>query len=146
MHRDVVRARELGAAGIVLGALQPDRSVDVAATTALIAAARPLPVTFHRAFDVCADLDAALTTLIELGAERVLTSGGAPTAERGLATLTRLSRAASGRIGILPGGGVNERNVRAIVAATGATQVHASLRRPEDAAKIRGMVSALASP
>jgi copper homeostasis protein len=86
--------------------------------------ARPMSVTFHRAIDVSRDADEALETLIELGVERVLTSGRAATALAGIGVIGRLVQRAAGRISILPGGGVNEDNVRRIVDGTGAREVH----------------------
>jgi copper homeostasis protein len=124
MRRDIAHARSLGADGVVLGLLRPDGSVDVERTRALVEAARPLPVTFHRALDVARDADQALDALIALGVDRVLTSGQAATAPEGAAVIARLVRRAAGRIGILPGCGIDETNVRRLVADTGAREVH----------------------
>src|SRR5207249_4170225 len=82
--------KDAGAHGIVTGALTASGEISRAQTAALIAAARPLPVTFHRAFDLCDDLSAALESLILMGVERVLTSGGAPTAPEGAGRIDRL--------------------------------------------------------
>jgi copper homeostasis protein len=124
MRRDVAQAKELGADGVVFGLLTPDGRVDVPRTRALVELARPLPVTFHRAIDVTPDAGAALETLIELGVERVLTSGQAPTVPEGLDVIARLVRRAGGRIGILPGCGIDETNVREVVDKTGVREVH----------------------
>jgi copper homeostasis protein len=124
MRRDIAHARALGAHGVVLGLLDRDGAVDVARTRALVDAARPLPVTFHRAFDVSRDPAAALDALIGLGVERVLTSGQAPTASEGAELIAEMVRRAAGRIGILPGGGLNENNVAGLVARTGVREVH----------------------
>ncbi len=124
MRRDIGQARALGAGGIVLGVLQPDGRVDAARTRLLVEAARPLEVTFHRAFDVTPDAGAALETLVALGVDRVLTSGQAPTALEGCRRIAALVQQAAGRIGLLPGGGISEHNVRQVVAATGAREVH----------------------
>jgi copper homeostasis protein len=124
MLRDVAHARALGADGLVLGLLDRSGAVDVERTATLVEAARPLPVTFHRAFDVARDPEEALDTLIGLGIERVLTSGQAPTAPEGAELIARLVQWAAGRIGILPGCGVDETNVRELVAQTGAHEVH----------------------
>jgi len=83
-----------------------------------------LRVTFHRAFDVCRDPAAALETLIVLGVDRVLTSGQAATAPQGAPAIARLVRQAAGRTAILPGGGIAEDNVAALVRATGVSEVH----------------------
>ena len=124
MRRDIAHARALGADGVVLGLLDRGGSIDGARTTALVDAARPLPVTFHRAFDVARDPEEALEALVRLRVERVLTSGQATTAPEGAALITRLVRQAAGRIGILPGCGLDETNVREFVAQTGAREVH----------------------
>src|SRR2546430_1009186 len=89
-----------------------------------LAAARPLHVTFPRAFDVCRDASRALETLVALRVERVLSSGQAATAPEGAETIAGLVRQAAGRIGVLPGGGVTPENAAALVRATGATEVH----------------------
>jgi copper homeostasis protein len=132
MRREVAWARRLGAAGVVLGILDPDGAVDVERTRILVEEARPLAVTFHRAFDVCRDPAAALDVLVGLGVERVLTSGQAATAEAGIPLLRRLVERAAGRIGIVAGGGVRAANVRRIIAETGVAEVHlrAATTRP----------------
>jgi len=124
MRRDIAHARELGADGVVLGLLDRGGAVDVERTRALVAAARPLPVTFHRAFDVARDPDEALDALVDLGVERVLTSGLAPTALEGMPLIARLVQRASGRIGILPGCGIDDTNVRDLVGQSGVREVH----------------------
>ena len=126
MLRDVVLARRLGANGVVLGALDPDGSVSLARMRALIEAARPMSVTFHRAFDVARKVTEALEALIELGVERVLTSGQMRTAAEGIAAIAGLISQAAGRVIILPGGGINEENVGQIVSGTGAREIHLS--------------------
>jgi len=135
-----VKAAGWAAQGIVTGALRPDATVDETLTRELIAAARPLPVTFHRAFDSCDDVEEALETLIALGVTRVLTSGRAATAPEGAATIAKLVRLAAGRIGIIAGGGVKADNVAALVRTTGVREVHLSTK---DADKIRRVVAAL---
>ena len=124
MLEDIERAKQAGADGVVIGVLSADGEVDVDRTRQLIGAARPLQVTFHRAFDVCRDAPRALEALVALGLERVLTSGQAATAPDGAETIARLVRQAAGRIGVLPGGGVTPDNVAALVRATGVTEVH----------------------
>jgi copper homeostasis protein len=124
MRRDVAHAKALGADGVVLGLLTPDGRVDVERTRVLVEAARPLPVTFHRAIDVARDPEEALEALIALGVERVLTSGQAPTAPEGVDVIATLVRRAQGHIGILPGCGIDETNAAALVARTGVREVH----------------------
>jgi len=142
MLDEVRRVKDAGAQGIVTGTLRPDATIDAERTRDLIAAARPLPVTFHRAFDECRDAARALETLIGLGASRVLTSGGAATAPEGAATIAKLVRLAVGRIGILAGGGINGDNVAALVQASGVREVHLSTK---DADKIRRVVESVRS-
>lgn len=129
MLRDIRHAAAFGAAGVVIGALSRDGTVDGEGTRKLMMAARPLPVTFHRAFDACRERGQALEALISLGVDRVLTSGGAATAESGVDVLRELVARASGRIGILAGGGVNESNVARIVDGSGVSEVHVRLTR-----------------
>ena len=124
MLEDIRRAKQAGAQGVVTGVLRADGEIDADRTGELIAAARPLHVTFHRAFDVCRDASRALETLVALGVERVLSSGQAATAPEGAETIARLVRQAAGRIGVLPGGGVTPDNAAALVRATGVTEVH----------------------
>ena len=124
MLEDIRRAKQAGAQGVVTGVLRADGEIDADRTGELIAAARPLHVTFHRAFDVCRDASRALETLVALGVERVLSSGQAATAPEGADTIARLVRQAAGRIGVLPGGGVTPDNAAALVRATGVTEVH----------------------
>jgi copper homeostasis protein len=103
LKKDVIAMKSAGADGVVLGVLKPDRSIDVQRTAKLIAAARPMSVTFHRAFDDVRDPARALADLIKLGADRVLTSGLANTAWEGQHTIRALVHAAQGRITILAG-------------------------------------------
>lgn len=125
MIADIERARANGAAGLVIGALDADGAVDRAVMARFLAAARPMSVTFHRAFDVVPDRAAALETLISLGVDRVLTSGGAPSAEEGVRELRHLVEEAAGRIVILAGGRIRFGNAAAIVQATGVREIHA---------------------
>ncbi|MQY04705.1 copper homeostasis protein CutC [Actinomadura macrotermitis] len=124
MEHDVRLAREAGAHGVVIGALTPEGTVDVPLTERLIAAAGGLPVTFHRAFDMTADPFAALDTLAGLGVARVLTSGQEVSALEGAPLIAELVRHAGDRIVIMPGGGITDRNVARIVAATGVKEIH----------------------
>lgn len=125
MINDIDYCKSVGAAGIVVGALTPEGAIDVAAMQRLIAAARPLPVTFHRAFDVCTlDPFDALETIISLGCTRLLTSGMAENAWAGRELIARLVQAAGDRLIILAGRGVNPENVNSLAAATGAREFH----------------------
>jgi copper homeostasis protein len=124
MRRDVACAKRFGAAGVVFGVLGRDGAVDGERTRLLVEDARPLAVTFHRAFDVCREPLGSLEALIAAGVDRVLTSGQAATAEAGLPLIERLVRHGAGRIGVVAAGGVREGNVAAIVARSGVTEVH----------------------
>ena len=124
MLRDIATARTAGAEGVVIGALDREGRVDPQLTRRLTDAARPMAVTFHRAFDLTRDPAEALETLIGLGIERVLTSGQALSALRGTATIAALVRQAGGRIAVMAGGGINEANAARVVKETGVTEIH----------------------
>ena len=124
MVRDIMIARQAGTQGIVIGALTRDGSVDVHATRALVGAAAPLPVTFHRAFDLTQDLGEALDVLIACGVQRVLTSGGARRAGEGIARLASLAARAADRIVVMAGGGISAESAAAIVDRTGIRELH----------------------
>jgi copper homeostasis protein len=127
MRKDIVAAKAMGVDGVVLGALTNDNEVDRPSTRTLINLARPLQVTFHRAFDACRDLDRALEDVIASGADRILTSGGKTGAESGLSTIAALQLNAGQRIRIMAGGGIRASNVRTIALDTGVREVHTSL-------------------
>lgn len=127
MERELDFLRGTAVAGVVLGALTEDGRVDPRSTARLVAAARPKSVTFHRAFDEVRDRSAALEDLVQLGIERVLTSGGAPDAFAGRAAVRELVQQANGRIVVLAGGGVRPANAAAILAATGVDEIHGSV-------------------
>lgn len=112
--------------GIVCGALTPEGRIDTAALREMVEAAAGKPFTFHRAFDRCTDPQEALEAIIEAGCARILTSGLQPTAEAGIPLLRQLNEQASGRIIIMPGGGVNIQNARLILDQTGCREIHGS--------------------
>ncbi|MCP3957067.1 MAG: copper homeostasis protein CutC [bacterium] len=124
MLRDLEVAREAGADGVVFGALLPDGRTDAELTARLIAASRPMSVTFHRAFDMTRDPSEALETLIELGIDRVLTSGQEAGVMEGLELVAELIRKAGDRIVVMPGCGITPRNLGQVLRATGAREVH----------------------
>jgi copper homeostasis protein len=130
MRHDIAIAKRLGANGVVFGILDVNGNVDIARTRTLAEFAHPLEVTFHRAFDMSADLLLALEDICSAGADRILTSGGKSSSLLGRARIAQLIKNARGRVGIMPGGGIKPGNVRRLVDQTGAKQVHVSLLRP----------------
>jgi copper homeostasis protein len=127
MEREMETARRMRVDGLVFGILQRDGQVDVRRTQRLVELARPLPVTFHRAIDVSADIYKALKHVLQTGAVRVLTSGGAATAPEGAPCLAKLVKAASGRIVVMPGCGITASNLRQVAKSTRAHEFHAGL-------------------
>lgn len=123
MKQDIENAKKLGANGVVLGILNPDGTVDETRTSELIRLASPLAVTFHRAFDVTRDPFEALEAIIRTGAERILTSGQQPSADKGVNLLAALVKQAAGRIEIMAGAGVSAGNA-AQLAAAGVDALH----------------------
>jgi copper homeostasis protein len=128
MKQDILFCKGLGAEGVVLGVLKADGSVDIERTGELVELARPMQVTFHRAFDMTADPFQALEDIISLGIERILTSGQASGAMAGAELIEQLNNRANNRIIIMPGGGITEQNVAELINKTGVKEVHASLR------------------
>lgn len=128
MMNEVKLCKDLGCDGVVIGLLSKDGSIDIKRTSKIVEAAYPLEVTFHRAFDRCKDAFEALEQLVEIGCQRILTSGQQPTAPRGIDLITRLVRAADERIIIMPGSGVRKENIKELAEKTGAKEFHSSLR------------------
>lgn len=128
MREDVRLAKEIGADGVVFGCLTAEGEIDRQRTEELLTLARPLNVTFHRAFDMCRDPQRGLEDLIALGVDRLLTSGQEATCLEGLEQIAALQQQAAGRIIILPGGGITPRNLRRIVEGTGVSEVHLAAR------------------
>lgn len=127
MKRSITNAKESGMDGVVLGVLTKDNRVDVEQTRQLVEFAKPLPVTYHRAFDEAADLPQALEDVIQSGAKRILTSGGAKSALEGAAVLAELIEAAGERIVIVPGAGISARNIEQVAQRTRAREFHSGL-------------------
>ena len=125
MRADILMAKSLGANGVVLGILQADGTVDEVHTRALIDFAKPLPVTFHRAFDMTRNPQEALEAVVRTGAVRILTSGQQQTVEAGLSTIRNLTKQAVGRIEIMAGAGVNAQNAERLIEA-GVDALHLS--------------------
>ena len=126
MKRDLLQYQKLSVDGLVVGILNPDGTIDKKRCKELIEKARPLKVTCHRAFDMTRNPLEALEDCIEIGFDRILTSGQQAKASLGAELIAELVRKASGRIKIMPGSGINESNVVDIVAKTGVTEIHFS--------------------
>ncbi|MEE6486326.1 hypothetical protein FKM82_014573 [Ascaphus truei] len=132
MKADIRLAKIHGADGLVFGALTEDGRIDTELCMELLAVSRPLAVTFHRAFDMVYDPAVAMETLISLGFERVLTSGCDSSALEGLPLIKRLVEQAKGRIIVMPGGGITERNLQRILEGAGVQEFHCSARSTRD--------------
>ncbi|MDF9797038.1 copper homeostasis protein [Catalinimonas alkaloidigena] len=130
MKHDVQTAKTLGADGVVIGILTPDGKVDKARCAELIAIARPMNVTFHRAFDMTVDPYEALEDVIALGCNRILTSGQQKSAIEGKELIADLHKKANGQIIIMPGAGIDEYNISEMKAC-GVEECHISARKAE---------------
>lgn len=125
MIADIEFCKAAGAAGVVVGALTPEGRIDEAATRHMVEAAAPMPVTYHRAFDVCTqDPFEALEAIISLGCARLLTSGRAPKAPQGCGLIAALVKAAADRIIVMPGSGVKPENLEHLAQVTRAGEFH----------------------
>ena len=111
MKQDVLRFKEMGCKGIVSGVLNSDNSIDIQRTKELVELSKPIEFTFHRAFDMVISPLKEIENLIEIGVDRVLTSGQKNKAIEGLALLTQLNSISKNRIKIMPGGGINKSNI-----------------------------------
>jgi len=150
MREQTKTARALGMDGLALGILTAEGRVDITRTRRLVHQAAPLPVTFHRAFDRCGDLYAALEDVIAAGAAALLTSGGAPGAPQGAEMIARLAELAAGRIAIIAGAGINAANLPGLLARSRVREIHAGLSsvlpRPQtDFAAFEAEVRAMAA-
>jgi copper homeostasis protein len=129
IKKDIAAARDQGANGVALGVLLRDGQVDVERTRELVELARPMQVTFHRAIDWAPDMEEALEQVMVAGADRILTSGGAPTAMLGVKRIARMVARADRRIGVMVCGTVRKDNIGEIARRTHALEFHASLRK-----------------
>ncbi len=132
MKRDIQIAKDYNVNGIVTGVLKPNGEIDINIMEELIQLARPLNVTFHRAFDMTNDPFKSLDLLIALGVERVLTSGQENTAVEGKKLIKNLVDKSKDKIIIMPGAGVNEYNIRDIIYDTGIKEIHLSAKKAAD--------------
>lgn len=128
MMEDISVSKSLGCDGVVLGLLKKDGTIDEKRTSKMVEAAYPMEVSFHRAFDRCVNPFKALEQLIEIGCQRILTSGQKPAAIDAIEMITQLVSAANDRIIIMPGSGVRKENIKEIAEKTGALEFHSSLR------------------
>lgn len=126
MKADIDICKQLGCDGVVLGLLKKDGNIDKIRCKELVVQAYPLGVTFHRAFDRTIDPFSALEDIIEIGCERILTSGQQPKAVDGITIIKDLIAKADGRIIIMPGSGVNAGNIISLAEKTSATEFHSS--------------------
>lgn len=126
MREDIAICKQLGAAGIAIGILKPDNTIDTEEMKRMVALAHPMGVTCHKAFDRTPDALQALEDVIATGCERILTSGLEPTAEAGATMLATLVAKTAGRITIMPGGGVRSTNIHQLAHSTGAVELHSS--------------------
>ena len=126
MCHDIEFCREVGVNGVVIGALTADGGIDIEACQKMIAAAGDMSITFHRAFDICRYPYKALEEIILLGCNRLLTSGQQPSAEQGAEFIAELVEQAAGRIIIMPGAGINPKNIATIEQKTAATEFHST--------------------
>ncbi len=129
MCHDIRAIRNEGADGVVIGALLPDGDIDAEACRRMISEAEGMSVTFHRAFDLCRDMDTAMQQIIALGCDTLLTSGQHPSALEGCDSLRYLNEKYGDKITIMAGSGVASGNAADIVARTGCTTLHASARK-----------------
>jgi len=127
MKKSLAEARDAGASGLVFGILNPDHTVDIDRTRELVELARPLPVTFHRAFDECSDLSQALDNVERLGASRILTSGGAASALEGATNIAMLVAAAGERVTIVTAAGIHAGNILQLAKTTRTQEFHSGL-------------------
>ena len=131
MKADIEICKKLNCDGVVIGILTQNGEVDVERTRELVNLAKPMGVTFHRAFDRCSNPSMALEQIIETGCERILTSGLKASANDASTLLKQLVDQANGRISIMPGAGVNANNIKELSKKTGAREFHASAKKEE---------------
>ncbi|QWF19387.1 copper homeostasis protein CutC [Lysobacter capsici] len=134
MRADIENCVRLGCDGVVIGALDARGDIDTALCRDLVAAAGPLGVTFHRAFDAARDQSAALEAAIGLGCERILTSGGADDAWSGADRIAALAEQAGDRIALMAGAGVTAQNIVALARRANVHELHASAKAPRQSA------------
>lgn len=123
--KDIEFCKKIGVEGVVVGAINNDKSIDITTTKKMVDIARPMKVTFHRAFDKCSDLQNNLEDIIKTGCDYLLTSGQCTDVNEGLKNIAQLIKIAKNRITILAGGGVNHNNINKLY-EVGVRQFHLS--------------------
>lgn len=146
MRADIEQARRLGAAGVVFGVLDAEGHVDAAANASLIEAAADMEVTFHRAFDVCADPYGDFEQVMELGCTRLLTSGRQPSVIDGATLIGKLVTRAQGQIDVMACGGLRADNAAEILERTGVRDLHAAPRLAVPGLAVEGTTVSFAEP
>ena len=134
MIEDIRTAGEVGLAGVVIGVARQDGTLDVEVLSRMVEAAGPMSVTLHRVFDLVPDFERAVEEAIELGCDRILTSGGAVDAPTGVDTIAKIAGMAAGRIGILPAAGITAKNVMPLLCRLPVKEIHSAcaVERPLD--------------
>ena len=133
IKEDVKIINKLNANGIVIGFLKPNGEINIERTQEIIGLAKPMEVTFHRAFDMCHNPILAMEQLIKLGVTRILTSGARNKAMEGIELITNLVKKSENRIIIMPGSGINETNIEQLALQTGASEFHSSAKNLKEA-------------
>ncbi|MBS1600534.1 MAG: copper homeostasis protein CutC [Bacteroidetes bacterium] len=128
MLHDVHACKKLGCDGVVIGILHANGTIDKEKCSRLVESAYPLGVTFHRAFDWSVNPFEALEDIIDIGCERILTSGQQPRAIQGAPLIADLIKQAADRIVIMPGSGIRASNIADLARETGAVEFHSSAR------------------
>lgn len=146
MLADIDAARVMGLAGVVIGASRPDMTLDLPMLERLMARADGLGVTLHRAFDLVPDPFEAIEQAVELGVERILTSGLQVSASESIDLIAQLVEHAGDRVSIMPGGGINLGTVEQVVRGTGVHEVHSSCRRPVEATDQKAIAFGFQAP
>lgn len=146
MLADIDAARVMGLAGVVIGASRPDMTLNLPMLERLMARADGLGVTLHRAFDLVPDPFEAIEQAVELGVERILTSGLQVSASESIDLIAQLVERAGDRVSIMPGGGINLSTVEQVVRGTGVHEVHSSCRRPVEATDQKAIAFGFQAP
>lgn len=129
MTKDIELCKKEGVNGIVIGILNSDGSIDTVRTSMLINLAKPMTVTFHRAFDMCSDPFKGIEEVISTGAERLLTSGQKNGAVEGSGLIRELNEVAGDKIILMPGGGISDKNILSLIDKTRASEYHMTGRK-----------------